>query len=226
MTISKITCAAFLLSLGLLAGCGEKFLEEAPVDQITDANFYQTQQDAIQATNAAYAQLNRGGQYNYALWGIGEIMSDNSFTGGGGGGDGAEEIQLDFFNIPSNNLMVGRLWGGCYVGIGAANLVLQKVPAITNMSPTIRTRCLGEAQFLRAKYYFDLVRCFGDVPLLTTPPASPADAAIPRTATAKVYEQIIADLQAASTSLLGSYSGADLGRATKWAAMGDRKSVV
>ena len=219
---SKTTAIGFLLTLGLLTttGCGEKFLEETPRDQLTTQNFYKTESDAILATNAAYSQLSRKGQYNYSLWGIGDIMSDNSNTGGGGGGDGAEEIQLDQFNIPSSNPMTSSLWAGCYVGIGTANLVIQKVPTIANMSPTIRTRCVGEAQFLRAKYYFDLVRCFGDVPLLTTPPASPADAAIPRTAAAKVYDVIISDLQAASTSLLSSYSGADLGRATKWAAMG------
>ena len=67
MTISKITCGAFLLSLGLLTGCGEKFLEEAPADQITDANFYQTQQDAIQATTAAYSELTKEGQYNLSM---------------------------------------------------------------------------------------------------------------------------------------------------------------
>ena len=210
-----------LLTLGLLTGCGEKFLDEKPRDLVTTENFYRSEADAIQATNAAYAQLNRGGQYNYALWGIGEIMSDNSFTGGGGGGDGAEEIQLDFFNIPSNNIMVGRMWGGCYVGIGAANLVLQKVPGIASMTEAIRRRCLGEAKFLRAKYYFDLVRAFGDVPLIVTPPASPAEArSIARTPAAQVYVQIVQDLQDAIGALPETYSGGDLGRATKWAATG------
>lgn len=211
----------FLLTLGLLSGCGEKFLDEKPRDLITTENFYRTEADAIQATNAAYAQLNRGGQYNYALWGIGEIMSDNSFTGGGGGGDGAEEIQLDQFNIPTSNPMVTRLWSGSYVGIGSANLVLQKVPGIASMSEAIRKRCLGEAAFLRAKYYFDLVRAFGDVPLILTPPASPAEArAIPRTPAAQVYAQIVTDLTNAIANLPETYSGNDLGRATKWAATG------
>jgi hypothetical protein len=215
---SKLTVPA-LLGLALLSGCGEKFLDEKPRDQITTENFYQNQGDAIQAATAVYSQLGVGGQYNYALWGIGEIMSDNSTTGGGGGGDGAEEQQLDNFNIPTSNPMVSRLWGGCYVGIGAANQVLQRVPGIT-MDETLKNRCLGEAQFLRAKYYFDLVRAFGDVPLILTPPASPSDARIPRTPADQVYAQIVTDLQAAITALPASYSGADLGRATKWAATG------
>jgi hypothetical protein len=218
-SLSTKLSATALLGLALLSGCGEKFLDVKPTDSITTENFYQTQSDAIQATTAVYAQLGRGGQYNYALWGIGEIMSDNSFTGGGGGGDGAEEIQLDFFNIPSSNPMTTRLWNGCYVGIGSCNLVLQKVPGIS-MDATLQKRCLGEAQFMRAKYYFDLVRAFGDVPLILTPPASPSEARIPRTPTEQVYTQIIADLQGAIGSLPESYAGTDLGRATKWAATG------
>ncbi|RZK35387.1 MAG: hypothetical protein EOO57_09200, partial [Hymenobacter sp.] len=211
--------AAALLGLALLGGCGEKFLDLKPTDSITTDSFYKTQSDALQAVTACYAQLNRGGQYNYALWGIGDIMSDNSLTGGGGGGDGAEEIQLDFFNIPSSNPMTTRLWNGCYVGIGACNLVLQKVPAIS-MDAAIQKRCLGEAQFLRAKYYFDLVRAFGDVPKITVPPATPAESRLPRTAANDIYDLIISDLKLAIGNLDGSYSGTDVGRATKWAATG------
>jgi len=216
---TKFSASAFL-ALALLSGCGEKFLDLKPTDTITTDSFYQTESDAVQAVTACYAQLNRGGQYNYALWGIGEIMSDNSFTGGGGGGDGAEEIQLDFFNIPSSNPMTTRLWNGSYVGIGSCNLVLQKVPGIANMDATLRKRCLGEAQFLRAKYYFDLVRAYGDVPKILVPPATPADSRLPRSPEADIYAQIIVDLTAAIDNLPGSYSGTDLGRATKWAATG------
>lgn len=219
MKFSPYICAV-LLAGGLLASCSEKDLDEAPANSVTTENFYRNETDAIQATNAVYAELSRGGQYNFALWGIGEIMSDNSNTGGGGGGDGDYAVQLDNFNIPTSNQMTTRLWGGCYVGIGRANLVLDKVPGISNMNPAIRQRCLGEAQFLRAKYYFDLVRAYGDVPLVTKPPTSPGDALIPRTAAAEVYAQIEKDLQDAMAALPPSYAGADLGRATKWAAMG------
>lgn len=218
MIISKYTCGTFLLSLGLVTGCGEKFLEEAPVDQVTDANFYQTQTDAIQATNAAYSELTKEGQYNAALWGI-DIMADVSTTGGGGGSDGIEYTQLDNFGIPTNNFIITKLWQGSYIGLQRANLVLQKVPGIT-MDEAIKKRCLGEAQFLRAKYYFDLVRAYGDVPLYATPPGSLAEVNIPRSPIAAVYAQIEKDLNDAFGNLPGSYSGADLGRATKWAAAG------
>ncbi|MBD2722996.1 RagB/SusD family nutrient uptake outer membrane protein [Hymenobacter armeniacus] len=209
-----------LLGLGLLSGCGEKFLDEAPNDQVTDANFYKSEQDAILAVNAVYSELGKGGQYNYALWGIGDIGSDISYTGGGGGGDGIEQQQLDNFNIPSTNPIINRLWGGCYIGIGRANIVLQKVPGIAGMNPAIKNRCLGEAEFLRAKYYFDLVRAYGDVPLLTVPPLTPAEVNIPRTPAAQVYTQIVSDLTDAITKLPTTYSGDDIGRVTKGAAQG------
>ena len=215
---TKYAGGTLLLTLGLLTGCGEKFLEEAPTDQVTDSNFYKTTNDAIQATNAVYSELGKGGQYNYALWGIGDIGSDLSNTGGGGGGDGLEQQQVDRYgSIPATNPLVGRLWGGCYVGIGRANIVLQKVPGM-QIDPAIQQRSIGEASFLRAKYYFDLVRAFGDVPLLTVPPTTLAEVNIPRTPAVQVYAQIEKDLLDAIAKLPASYSGEDLGRATKWAA--------
>ena len=215
----KYACGTVLLSLGLLSGCGEKFLEATPTDQVTDANFYKTTSDAILATNAVYSELAKAGQYNYALWGIGDIGSDLSTTGGGGGGDGAEQQQMDNFNMTSTNPLTGRLWGGCFIGIGRANIVLQKVPAMT-IDPAIQQRSIGEAEFLRAKFYFDLVRAFGAVPLLTVPPSTLAEVNVPRTPTAQIYAQIEKDLLDAITKLPASYSGNDLGRATKWAAAG------
>ncbi|WP_210513810.1 RagB/SusD family nutrient uptake outer membrane protein [Hymenobacter terricola] len=220
LSLPKYTGSALLLTLGLfLTGCGEKYLEESPTDQVTDANFYKTTTDAIQATNAIYSELGKGGQYNYALWGIGDIGGDISYTGGGGGGDGIEQQQLDHFNIPTTNPLITRLWGGCFIGIGRANIVLQKVPTM-QIDPAIQTRSLGEADFLRAKYYFDLVRAYGDVPLLTSPPTTLDQVNIPRTPAAQVYAQIEKDLLDAITKLPASYSGDDLGRATKWAATG------
>lgn len=220
MNISKsILRGAFLLSLGLLGSCGEKFLAEAPADQITDANFYQTESDAVQAVTAAYSELAKGGQYNAALWAM-DIMADISVTGGDDGGDGLEYKQLEAFSIPPTNKVANLMWGGCFVGIQRANLVLQKVPGITNISSSVKRRCLGEAQFLRAKYYFDLVRTYGDVPLFTTPPTGPAAVNIPRTPATQVYVQIEKDLTDAIANLDPVYSGNDLGRATKWSATG------
>ena len=219
MKSTKYTLGALAVALSVLSSCGEKFLHEQPVDQITDANFYQTQTDAIQATNAAYSELTKEGQYDAAQWAF-DIWSDVSSSGGDDGNDAIEYKQMEAYTISTTNFVATRLWGGSFIGIQRANLVLQKVPLITSIDAGIQKRCLGEAQFLRAKFYFDLVRAYGDVPLFTSPPSSPAEVNIPRTPVAQVYAQIEKDLIAAIDNLPTAYTGADLGRATKWAATG------
>ncbi|TPG65939.1 RagB/SusD family nutrient uptake outer membrane protein [Hymenobacter nivis] len=209
-----------VLALGLLGGCTKDFLDIQPTSTVTTENFYKTSTDALQATTAAYSQLQQNGMFNYSLWAIGDVMSDNSFLGGGGAADGIEFQQLDNFSIPTTNPLTTNHWQRGYLGIGQANQVLARVPAI-EMDAALKNRCLGEAEFLRALYYFYLVRAFGDIPLVLTPAASAAEAAsATRTPVAQVYAQIIKDLTDAITKLPASYSGDDIGRATKWAAQG------
>ncbi|TVT37397.1 RagB/SusD family nutrient uptake outer membrane protein [Hymenobacter setariae] len=221
MLLSKrLGTAGLLLGLLTSAGCTKEYLDIKPTDTVTAENFYKTQTDALQATTAAYSQLYQNGMFNYSLWGIGDVMSDNSFLGGGGAADGIEFQQLDSYNIPTTNPLVTSHWQRAYLGIGQANQVLLRVPDI-NMDATLKNRCLGEAEFLRALYYFYLVRGFGDVPLVLTPATSAAEAASQtRTPAAQVYDQIIKDLTDAITKLPATYSGDDLGRASKLAARG------
>jgi hypothetical protein len=217
IVLKKKNLGATLLALGLLTGCGKDYLDLTPRNAASTETFYQSQTDAIQATNSAYAQLQQTGMFNHALWGM-DIMSDNSFVGGGGAGDGIEFQQLDNFTIPSSNPVTTEHFQRSYLGIGAANQVLLHVPGIS-MDATIKNRCLGEAEFLRALYYFYLVRAYGDVPLVLTPAKSPAEASsVTRAPVAAVYTQIIADLTDAIAKLPATYSGDDLGRATKWSA--------
>ncbi|MVN78153.1 RagB/SusD family nutrient uptake outer membrane protein [Hymenobacter sp. HMF4947] len=216
ITITRIGAAT--LALGLLGGCTKEYLNLQPTNTVTTENFYKTQTDAIQAATATYSQLNQNGMFSYSLWGIGDVMSDNSFLGGGGAADGIEFQQLDNFTIPATNPLTTSHWQRAYLGIGAANQVLLRVPDIT-MDAAIKNRCLGEAEFLRALYYFYLVRAFGDIPLVLTPATSAAEAAtVTRTPQAQVYAQIIKDLTDAITKLPASYTTDDLGRATKWSA--------
>ncbi|GGF04124.1 membrane protein [Hymenobacter cavernae] len=203
----------------MLSGCGKDFLELQPRNAVPTENFYQTQTDALQATTSVYSQLSQNGMFNYSLWGIGDVMSDNSFLGGGGAADGVEFQQLDNFTYTSTNPLTTSHWQRAYLGIGQANQVLARVPAI-EMDAALKNRCLGEAEFLRALYYFYLVRGFGDVPLVTTPAQSTADVAnLTRTPVAQVYTQIVVDLTDAIAKLpAGPYTGDDVGRATKWSA--------
>ena len=220
LTSNRVGTAGLVLSLLVGSGCTKEYLNIQPTDTVTVGNFYKTQTDALQATTAAYSQLQQNGMFNYSLWAIGDVMSDNSFLGGGGAADGIEFQQLDSYNIPTTNPLTTSHWQRAYLGIGQANQVLLRVPDIT-MDATLKARCLGEAEFLRALYYFYLVRAFGDVPLVLTPATSAAEAAsVTRTPAAQVYTQIVKDLTDAITKLPSSYSNEEIGKATKWAAQG------
>ena len=170
----KKAVGAALLTLGLLGSCSKDYLDLQPRDAVSTEVFYKTSNDAVQATTAAYSQLQKQGLYGHSLWAM-DIMADNSFVGGGGAADGIEFQQLDNFSIPANNPIITNLWQRSYLGIGAANQVLARVPAVS-MDADLKNRCLGEAAFLRALYYFYIVRAFGDVPLVLTPATSSAAA--------------------------------------------------
>ncbi|HEX8505137.1 MAG TPA: RagB/SusD family nutrient uptake outer membrane protein [Hymenobacter sp.] len=223
LLLKKRTLGTALLTLGLLgsSGCTKDYLELQPRNAASTETFYKNQTDAIQATNAAYAQLQQAGMFNHSLWSM-DIMADNSFVGGGGAADGIEFQQLDNYTIPTSNPVITNYFQRPYIGIGAANQVLLRVPGITMDAP-IKSRCLGEAQFLRALYYFYLVRGFGDIPLVLTPANSPAEAAsVTRAPAAQVYAQIVTDLTEAikNLPLPSTYTGDNVGRASKLSAMG------
>lgn len=212
-----------LLAAGLIA-CDKDFLDQTPNNSITDANFYRTEADAVAAVNSVYTPAM--GLYNGAAWQLLDVMSDDSDKGGGGANDAVEVYELDNFTLNSFNPIVATYYGQCYQGIQRACIVLEKVPAITQMSSTIRKRCLGEAHFLRGYYYFMLVRLFGDVPLYTTPISLPESYNIKRSPKAEVYKTIITDLEAADSLLPAArYTGADAGRVNGLTARGMLASV-
>ncbi|OGX91701.1 RagB/SusD family nutrient uptake outer membrane protein [Hymenobacter coccineus] len=223
LSLKKHALGTALLTLGLLGtSCTKDYLELQPRNAASNETFYTTQTAALQATTAAYTQLQQAGFVNHALW-IMDIMADNSTTGGGGGTDGIEFQQVDNFSIPPNNPTTTDLFQRAYLGIGAANQVLLHVPEIAVIDANIKTRSMGEAAFLRALYYFYLVRTYGDVPLVLTPPAGPAEASsLSRDPAAMVYAQIIIDLNDAikNLPLPSTYTGEDIGRASKLSAMG------
>ena len=200
-----------------LISCKKDFLSQEPNDRITTENFYQTETDAIAAVNATYQPL--ANLYNF-MWQFGDVMSDDTDTGGGGGGDGASELELDNFTVTSFNGNIGNYWGQCYQGIQRANIAIEKIPKITNMSDAIRKRSVGEAYFLRAFYYYSLVRLYGDVPMFLSAITLDEARTIVRTPATQVYAQIIKDLKEAETKLPNTYAANDKGRATAGAAKG------
>lgn len=207
----------------LLSGCD--FLNRSPYDSVDTSQGFQTLADAEAAINAAYQPLQWAKLYNMRIWTL-DIIAGNSEVGAGGGSDGEETVDLANFIADADNFAALDLWRGPSPGILRCNFVLQKVPAM-NIDETIKNRILGEAHFLRAHYYFLLVRLFGGVPLQTEPADSDSDLLLPRASVEKVYELIVEDLDQAVTLLpkRSSYTLEHIGRATKEAAMAELARV-
>lgn len=206
-------------TLLLATGCS-KFLDKVPLDSVNSSNYWQTEDDAIAAINGAYQPLQWPKLYNLRMWTT-DIWAGNSLVGAGGGTDGIETQDIANFVTSTDNAAALDIWRGPAPGILRCNLVLKNVPGMT-INETLKNRIVGEAQFLRAHYYFILVQLFGDVPLITEPQVPSDDLRPARTEKEKVYELIIDDLNKAIGNLppRTQYSGGDIGRATKGAAIG------
>ncbi|MEA2764384.1 MAG: starch-binding outer membrane protein SusD/RagB family, partial [Gemmatimonadaceae bacterium] len=153
----KTALVASLAALSF-AGC-DKFLEPNPTDVLAPENFYRSRADAISAVNSVYAQI----VWTYFwYWYESDVASDDVLATPNYGPDGH---QLASYTFDPTLWSIEDLWINAYVTINRANIVLDRVPPIA-MDVTERNRVLGEAHYLRGLMYFELVRMFGDVPLI------------------------------------------------------------
>ncbi|GAB3930386.1 RagB/SusD family nutrient uptake outer membrane protein [Larkinella terrae] len=219
MKALKYTAVA-LIALAT-ASCSE-FLNESPEAFQSEDQYYKTQADAINAVNAVYFFLNSGGSsiqtpYN-TLFNTGMNMAGDD-EDPGPGATNPDVRSLSVLAHSSTNLRVYEIWQQHYAAIKKANVALEKIPTI-EFDASVKNRLLGETKFLRALYYFNLVRLYGDVPLITEYQKfiSASDYAVAKSPSAKIYEQIEKDLTEAATVLPASYSAPDVGRATQGAA--------
>ena len=207
----------YILSLGVffLVSCDD-FLNKTPYDSIGTASELSSN-DAVSLVNAAYQPLQWPKLYNMRIWST-DVVAGESSVGAGGGTDGIETVQLANFTADPSNAAATDVWRA-NPGILRANLALSVLPD-TEMDGDLKSRLMGECYFLRAHYYFILVRFFGDVPLRTKPLFASDSLNVKRTPKEKVYEQIIEDTEEAINRLpyKAQYSSTDLGRACKEAA--------
>ncbi len=196
-----------------LSGC-EGFLDREPLDQISADNFYSNVDEVNIALVGTYAPL-LDIDWTGKGWMITEIPSDNSQPGG----TDPDFTPIDNFTVTADNLIVGNYWARHYQLVTYANTVISKVNQSTTIDEDLKQPLLAEAMFLRALAYFDLVRVFGGVPLITDPPLFSGNLLFPRATVPEVYELIIADFQFASEHLPLERGGGELGRATKGAAL-------
>lgn len=205
-----------LLSAGLLllaGGC--EVLEQTPQHVIAETNFWKTGADAEAAIIAGYDRM--------------QGLIDGGIVATSVESDEAVSItnndrydEFDRNNVLADNPRVEQFWERSYNGIHRVNDVLQRVPTIDDATFTTETRnrILGEAYFLRAFFYFNMVRLYGGVPLVTQPYTTfKTDFTKERSTSEQVYSQIIADLLEAEKFLPTSYPTvfATRGRATQGA---------
>jgi hypothetical protein len=207
-----------LTSLLLIpSGCEQSFLDTDPQGKQAGTVFWQNEGDATKAVNAMYANLRSWNNTAFAAIAVESIGSDDAEKGSTAS-DATFFNDFDNFSVGSGDGQVKDFWAGQYQNINYANQVLDNIPAI-NMDETLKARYIAEAKFVRAYSYFRLVRAYGDLPLRLKLPADASEYNLKRNPKAEVYAAIEKDLTDAAAVLPQSYGSADVGRATKGAAM-------
>lgn len=195
----------------LLVACNDAYFDKFPIDEITEGNYYQTESDLEMAVNDTYAAL-RGAYEDY--YGVAEVASDNLYSGQ----FTPDLVALNNSTVVSDNNVLESIWNESYAVIARANIVIGKAEGI-EMDDNLRKRYVNESKFLRALMYFNLVRIFGDVPLVLQDINDPNVAfSFGRESTDRVYEQIVTDLKDAEALPDQYTANEDIGRATGVAA--------
>lgn len=208
MKIFKVYILLFVIAIGFNA-CSEEYLDIESEDPNSE-NFFNSQEDYESALVAAYDLL----QSSYLNVMLGEIASDNTLAGGESATDviGIQQID-DMIHTPVND-QLSDIWRWMFAGVNRANYIMEFQDK-TDFPD--KPRVLGETRFLRAYYYFELVKFFGDVPLVVDQRFLFGDQfEVDRTPKADVYAQIERDLIFAIDNL--EYTTPDVGRATKGSA--------
>ena len=187
-----------LLAACLVTGSCKKFLTETPYSLLSTNNFYQSSGDAEVALNGVFATLTAQTYYGRTSWTVSELGGEDLTVPSNSSSD---RITLGNYTATSSNGEVANWWNNIYSMINRANDVIEHVPGITMDIPT-RNDIVGNARFLRALGYFELIRSFGDVPLLLTPTTATSPLFPGKTPIATIYPQIISDLQYAEANCL------------------------
>ncbi|MFM2266485.1 MAG: hypothetical protein RLZ77_1905 [Bacteroidota bacterium] len=212
-----------LAILFVSVSCSDE-LNVEPNDAMSEFDFLNNPDNAIQLVNGVYNKLLDWNMSSFAWIGVTSITSDDADKGSTPGDTGTDKHKLDALNFDSNLLSFKDVWDARYDGIYRANNAIYYLERLT-IDQNLKNRLIGEAKFLRALWYFDLVRCFGGVPLVTSKieitDIETVNAVVyNRKSKAETYAQIEADLLDAIEKLptKSQYAQSDLGRASKGAA--------
>lgn len=177
---------------------------------------------ATELVNATYNKLLDWNISSFSWIGVSSITTDDADKGSDPGDTGGDKDLLDNLNFSGTTISFNEIWEGNYQGIARANEALKFLPDLA-IDETLKSRLIGESKFLRGLFYFRLARMFGGVPLIKSVPdiqnEDDINVANTRVTRKEIYEFIIADLTDAAADLPTQYDAADLGRATKGAAL-------
>jgi hypothetical protein len=213
-----IVCSTLLVAAGV--SCNKSFLDVKPKSFLSASGYFQGADHLSEALNGVYNPLD--GLYTGSMWALAEMRSDNtSYQYNTGDRSGFPQEELDEFREVDDNSFVYSFYQTSYTGIARANVLLDNLQNNTSVPDSLKNLLKGQAEFLRAFYYFNLVRLIGDVPLVLHEVTS-TDESFSQAARKKpedIYPVIITDLKDAIQLLPVRYSQpTDIGRATKGAA--------
>jgi hypothetical protein len=223
MNPQKLLFASLYIAMMLfLYGCSVDNLELDNPNQLTTETYFKTEAQVQQAVNAVYAIMQTPGLYQRTIF---FAMDNMAYEQVMNPAAEADKIQYANFTFDANHEAIGDYWKNCYAGINRASFVINNEEAINKipeafMSQVKKNKYIGEAQFLRALYYFLLVTRFGDVPLYLEIPEDGKGLA--RTPKAEIWVQIESDLNSAAEKCLPK-NLEEKGRATSgaaWALLG------
>ena len=213
-----------LLFLVLIFASCEDDLNVEPNDVQNVSDFLNDPNNAIQLVNGVYNKQLDYNMYSFSWIGITSITSDDADKGSTPSDTGADKDKMDNLTFSAGNISFSDIWQGRYQGVNRANTALFYLEQLT-IDAALKNRLIGEVKFLRALFYFDLVRCFGGVPVVITQidindTQTINDVVYVRKTKQETYAQIETDLLDAidKLPLKSAYSPNDLGRATKGAA--------
>jgi starch-binding outer membrane protein, SusD/RagB family len=207
------------LSLALLvaSGCEKQLLEQKPQSFISPDSFYANESEALAAVTACYDRMgNYTGMYPFRYQLMANLPTDDLVFARAAG----TLVIINTFTYDPSLRELQSVWQEFYQMIQYCNYAIDRIPNTQMSNTALKNRLIGEARFIRALGYLELVRLFGDLPLVITPTTGFDGLKIPRTPAQKVYEQIIEDLKFAETNLSATYTGTNIGRATIGAAKG------
>lgn len=210
--MKKLLCALTAVFL-LATGCKRDFIELYPISNVTIDDLYKTDKDFQDAVTGCYNVFQSEYQ-NFYMYG--DMRSDDTWK------EVSRNVSSFFFSnftVDPNDTQLGNTWRNYYRIINRANTILYFIENTDQATVPNKERHIGEARFLRALAYFNLVRIFGDVPAVTVPITAQEAMKVRREKVDVIYDEIIIkDLIEAEGKLPPSYSGPDVGRASRGAA--------